>query len=223
VDVIKAIIERYSVRDFKSDSISKETLEKILEAALQSPSAGNSQPWQIFVAGGAVMEKIKQVYFDRFEREVPNKPEMPGLPMPQWPQAQQDRMKKIISDRQKLLGVNPQNSAELKKYREISGRMFHAPVLVVICMDKALSTFSAFDLGMVSQTILLAARGYGIDSIVSASLVSQPDILRQELAIPDNLVVVIGIALGYQNPAHIINTYRTTRRPLHEVVTFKGI
>ena len=83
MDVINAILERYSARDFKSDAIPKETLVKIMEVALKSPSGGNSQPWQIFVAGGAVMEKIKQVYFDRFEKGVPNKPEMPGLPMAQ--------------------------------------------------------------------------------------------------------------------------------------------
>ena len=34
MDVIKAIIERYSARDFKSDAVPKETLVKILEAAL---------------------------------------------------------------------------------------------------------------------------------------------------------------------------------------------
>ena len=57
MDVIKAIIERHSTRDFKPDAIPKATLVKILEAALQSPSAGNSQPWQIFVAGGAVTQR----------------------------------------------------------------------------------------------------------------------------------------------------------------------
>ena len=74
-----------------------------------------------------------------------------------------------------------------------------------------------------SQTIMLAARGYGVDSIIAQAFVSQPDILRKELGIPDNLQIITGIGLGYQNPKSIINTYRGSRRSLQEVVTFKGI
>ena len=70
---------------------------------------------------------------------------------------------------------------------------------------------------------MLAARGYGVDSIIASAFVSQPDILRKELGIHDNLQIVIGIGLGYQNPKSIINTYRSPRRSLKEVATFKGI
>jgi nitroreductase len=223
LDVIKAIFERYSARDFKPDPVPRETLEKILEAALRSPSSGNSQPWQVFVAGGAVAEKITQAYLDRFANDIPAKPELSGLPVPKWPQAMQDHMKKITADRQKLLGINPQDNAAMKGYREIGGRLFRAPVIVILCMDKALTTWSVLDIGLFSQTITLAAREYGVDSIIAGAFVSQPDILRQELGIPDNLQIVTGIGLGYHNPNSIINTYRSPRRPLSDVVTFKGI
>ena len=66
MDVIKAILERYSARDFKSDVVPKETLIKKLEASLHSPSSGNTQPWRIFVAAGTVTEKITQAYLERF-------------------------------------------------------------------------------------------------------------------------------------------------------------
>ena len=195
MDVTKAISERYSARDFKPDPVPRETLEKTIEAALRSPSSGNSQPWQVFVAGGAVAEKITQVYLDRFASDIPAKPELSGLPVPKWPQAMQDRMKKITADRQKLLGINPQDNAAMKGYREIGGRLFRAPVIVILCMDKALTTWSVLDIGLFSQTIMLAAREYGVDSIIAGAFVSQPDILRQELEIPDNLQIVTGIGL----------------------------
>jgi nitroreductase len=223
MDVIKAINERYSARDFKSETVSRETLVKILEASLRSPSSGNGQPWQIFVAGGAVATKITQAYLDRFAKDAPNKPEMSGLAPNQSPQALQDRMKKITGDRQKLLGLDPQDPVAMKSYREIGGRLFRAPVIVILCMDKTLSTWSVLDIGLISQTIMLAARGYGVDSIMAGAFVSQPDILRQELSIPDDLKIVTGIGLGYQNPESIINTYRSPRRSLQEAVTFKGI
>jgi nitroreductase len=223
MDVIKSVMERYSARDFKSDPVPRETLVKILEAALHSPSSGNSQPWQVFVAAGEVTEKITRAFMERFAKDVPGKPEMSGIPVTQWPQAMQDRMKQITGDRLKLLGINPNDSAAMKGYREFNGRLFRAPVLVILCMDKALSTWTVMDLGLFSQTIMLAATSLGVDSIMASALVSQPDILRTELSIPDNLQIVIGIGLGYHNPASIINTYRSPRRSLGEVVTFKGI
>ncbi len=223
MDVIKAILGRHSTRDFKPDAIPKATLEKLLEAALHSPSAGNSQPWQIFVAGGAVTQRITQAYLDRFTRDISGKPEMSGLPPTQWPQAMQGRMKQITNERLELLGVNPQDKAAMKGYWEINGRLFRAPVLVILCMDKALSNWTVFDFGLFSQTLMLAARGYGVDSIVATAFISQPDILRNELEIPDSVQIVTGIGLGYENTQSIINSYRSPRRSLQETVTFKGI
>jgi nitroreductase len=71
MDVRKAILERYAARDFKSEPVSKETLVKIMETALRSPSTGNGQPWQVFVAGGEATEKITRAYLDRFAEDVP--------------------------------------------------------------------------------------------------------------------------------------------------------
>jgi len=148
---------------------------------------------------------------------------MSGLPPTQWPQAMQDRMKQLTSDLLKLLGINPQDKAAMKGYGEINGRLLRAPVLVILCMDKVLSNWTAFDFGLFSQTLMVAARGYGVDSIVATAFISQPDILRKELEIPDGVQIVTGIGLGYENTRSTINSYRSPRRSLQEAVTFKGI
>ena len=95
-------------------------------------------------------------------------------------------------------------------------RMYGAPVVAVLCMDKALS--SHLDIGLFIQTVCIAAQGYGVDSMIASSLTSQQDVLRRELAIPDGLVIITGIALGYADPGGIINTYR---RPLAEVMRYR--
>jgi nitroreductase len=223
MDTVQAIFERYSARDFKPDPIPKEILNKILEAGLRSPSSGNSQPWQIFVTGGSVTARITQAFLDRFAKDVPGKPEMSGLPPGQQPQVMQERMKQITGDRLKLLGINPQDAVAMKSYREIGGRLFRAPVIVILCMDSALSMWTALDFGLLSQTMMLAARSYGVDSIIAQAFVAYPDVLRKELDIPDTLKIVTGIGLGYHNPQSIINTYRSPRRSLQEAVNFKGI
>jgi nitroreductase len=49
MDVIEAIKGRRSIRAFKSKEVSQETVEKIIDAALWAPSAGNIQPWEFII------------------------------------------------------------------------------------------------------------------------------------------------------------------------------
>jgi len=49
VDVFEAIKARYSVRRYRPDPVSDETLRQVLEAARQAPTAANRQPFRIVV------------------------------------------------------------------------------------------------------------------------------------------------------------------------------
>jgi nitroreductase len=57
MDVFEAIKGRRSIRSFKPESISDADLEKILEAGISAPSAGNCQPWEFVIIRD---QKIKQ-------------------------------------------------------------------------------------------------------------------------------------------------------------------
>jgi nitroreductase len=52
MDVIEAIYQRRSVRDYKPDTIAPELVESLVAAAVQAPSAMNLQPWAFFVVEG---------------------------------------------------------------------------------------------------------------------------------------------------------------------------
>jgi len=49
MDVSDAIAKRRSVRTYKNQDLPQGTVEKLLEAARQAPSAGNVQPWEFVV------------------------------------------------------------------------------------------------------------------------------------------------------------------------------
>ena len=55
---IDCIYKRRSIRKFSDKSVSKEILEKILEAGKVAPSAKNRQPWKFIVFGGEQKEKL---------------------------------------------------------------------------------------------------------------------------------------------------------------------
>ena len=46
-DVLRAIKERFSCRDFKPEPLTEEEVAHLVDAALASPSAINQQPWHI--------------------------------------------------------------------------------------------------------------------------------------------------------------------------------
>jgi nitroreductase len=48
-DVIEAILERRSIREYNDDPIPTATIGRIIEAAQHAPSAGNCQPWSFYV------------------------------------------------------------------------------------------------------------------------------------------------------------------------------
>lgn len=50
MDLLDAILKRRSIRNFKKQALPQATVEKLLEAARQAPSAGNVQPWEFVVA-----------------------------------------------------------------------------------------------------------------------------------------------------------------------------
>jgi nitroreductase len=210
MDVLEAILARHSVRDFKSDPIPKETVMKILEVANHTSSGGNGQPWEVFVATGAALERIRIKYTAQ--------PKAGRHPRNQ-PAYIQERMAVIRNERLKLLGLDPSDPESGKIFEEWSGRMFNTPVLIIVCIDKALKSY--FDAGMFMQTICLAAQGYGVDSFIASAFVAHQDVLRNELDIPDSLNIVSGMGLGYANEKSIINTYRSPRRAINDVVRYR--
>ncbi len=217
MDVLEAIEARRSVRAFLPTPVSQEVTMQIMAAALRSPSGGNGQPWEIFVASGATLERIRKVYQERAQAGGPPRPIGPPGPPP--PAFIQERMAVIRSERMALLGLDPADPASGRVFMEWGARLFGAPTVAVLCMDQALSSY--LDMGLLIQTICLAAQHFGVDSLIAGAFVAHADVLRQELEIPEGLKIVTGIGLGYPDPANIINTYRSPRRPLEEVVRYK--
>ena len=52
--------QRYSVRYFLPKPIPEATLKAIMETSILTPSWGNSQPWNIYIASGNTLEKIRK-------------------------------------------------------------------------------------------------------------------------------------------------------------------
>jgi nitroreductase len=221
MDVIDALNLRFTARAFKPDPIDRDTLEKVMEAALRAPSWANTQPWEIYLAGGLVLNRLRDAYVANLKNCVARNLDL-AAPR-EWPPALQKRMETLRSERLAALDRVCLDKTEMKDLSEVNYHFFNAPVVAYICMDRTLTSWSLFDLGLFSQSLMLAARHYGLDSAPAVTLAAHPDLIRKELNIPDGLMIVIGIALGYGDADSPQNKFRSPRRPLREAVTFKGL
>lgn len=60
MNVSEAVDKRMSVRKFRPDPVSDETLRSLLADASRSPSGGNLQPWRVYVVNGDSMTRLRE-------------------------------------------------------------------------------------------------------------------------------------------------------------------
>lgn len=78
---------------------------------------------------------------------------------------------------------------------------------------------SWIDAGMFIQNILLAAQGLGLATCPQAAFAEYPDAVREVLNL-DNVEIICGIVLGYEDPDHPLNSYRIGREPLESFMSW---
>lgn len=72
MDLFEAIKRRRSIRNYTNEDVSEEDLEKILEAAIWAPSAGNRQAWDFVVVRDDSVKKalVRAALGQRFIAEA---------------------------------------------------------------------------------------------------------------------------------------------------------
>lgn len=221
MNVLEALEARRSIRAYKSDPVSPEVIRSIIEAANRTPSWANTQPWEVYVAGGAPLESLRKRYLENFQKGiVPNF----DFPAPKsWPAAHQERINQMGAGRFAVLGIDRDDQEARRKATELNFNFFGAPHVIYLCMDRNLTSWSLFDLGAFSMSLMLAAQHHGVNTIPAVMLVAYPDIIREEIGIPQDLSIVLGIALGYGDMESIYNKYVTSRKAVDEFFKTVGM
>lgn len=97
---------------------------------------------------------------------------------------------------------------------------FRAPLAGIVCMHRDLGPADAVSVGMFLQTLLLALTERGLGNCVEVSVAGYPEIVRAQLAIPAELSILCGLAVGYPDPDFPANRLHIGREPIEENVVF---
>lgn len=213
MDIIEAIHARHSTRAFKDTPVPVETLTDIVRDAQQAPSWGNSQSWQVAIATGATLGRIKQGFADATETGVAENADLSKVHRGDFSAFANQNMGHWVGTFHPIIESDPTT------YWDSRGHLYRAPAIAYLLLDQDPNSWSIYDLGAFSETLMLAATGRGVQSLASYELVKYPDIIREAIGLPNTKFVAMGVALGYEKPEKTLNLFRTDRVPVDQILT----
>jgi len=223
MNVDDAIRTRRSIRAFKPDPVPRDVLNDLLEVARQAPSGTNIQPWHIHVVMGDGRNKLVDAVLqhrDKYrEQGAPDSfSEFPRAAKRKEPYT--TRMRTLGKAMYGLLGIPKGDQDANWRQWARNYEFFDAPVGLLFTIDKDLEYSSWVDMGIMLQTIMLAARARGLDTCAQGAWNNFWTITKDILDIPDTEYVVCGMSLGYADDTEPVNTLVAEREPVSGFVTF---
>ena len=220
--VDEALQSRRSVRAYLPTPVPRETVEAILEVAARAPSGTNTQPWKVHVLTGesraALSRAIKAAYDDPAER-ARHTEEYAYYPT-EWRSPYIDRRRKVGWDLYALLGIGRADKERMHAQHGRNYDFFGAPVGLMFTIDRVLQQGSWLDYGMFLQSVMVAARGRGLDTCPQAAFMQYHRIISAHLGLGDHEMVVCGMSLGHADLGAVENTLHTEREPVSGFARF---
>ncbi len=216
-DTIRA---RHSVRRFLPTSVPRDLLLAILNLAACAPSGVNTQPWKVHVLTGTRKTAVTAAILAEFDHPTFEHKGEYGYYPQQWVEPYLARRRKNGLDLYGLLKIGKEDKARMKAQWGRNFQFFDAPVGLIFTQDRIMGQGSLIDYGGFLQTLMLAAKAYGLDTCVQAAFCEYHPILHRELDIPDSEFIVCGMSLGYADATDVVNTLRTERIPASEFTRF---
>ena len=156
--VIENILNRRSIRAYKSEQIKESELDKLITSAINAPSARNLQPWEV----------------------------------------------RVIQNPEILAAIN--SGFGTRSESESARSTFHnSPALIIVAHDTN-NSYGAFDCGLLTQNILLAAEAMNIGTCVVGHVIPTLNLpeakdLIEQLNFSEGYKPIVGISLGYKDQA----------------------
>ena len=213
MEVTEAIRNRKSTRAFLDKPVPDEVITTVLECARWAPSGVNSQPWQVAVVTGETKRQLGNALAkQRANGETPRQ-DYNYYPT-QIEEPYIARKRACGHALYNALGIK-RNDIEKRKAQWMKNyHGFGSPVALLFFIDAILEKGSWVDMGMFIQNVMLAARGFGLETCPQAALAEYPDVIRNILNIADSKKLICGMALGYADYDDPSYQYRTEREPV---------
>jgi len=216
-----AISSRRSVRGFKTDPVEKKLIEHLLAIANRAPSGTNMQPWKVYVLTGAIKEQLTEKILTSKKTDIKSLGKRSWKYYPdEFPPIYKERRRKIGWDLYGLAGVKKGDREAAERVYDRNFEFFGAPVGMLFTISDKLEVGSWLDYGCFIQSIMIAARGYGLHTCPQAIFADVPGAVYDVLPIPQEEVIVCGMSIGYIDDTVKVNKLETERASVMEFTQF---
>lgn len=212
VSVSEAVAARRSIRAFRPDPVPAEIVRDILERAARAPSGGNLQPWRVYALAGEPLVRFKAVIAKRMAAGEADAPDYAVYPPDLWEPFRTRRFQSG-EDLYAAIGIVREDRAGRLRQFANNGNLFGAPVGLFFALDRKLGPPQWSDLGMYMQTVMLLAVERGLATCAQEYWSRFPKTVAEFVGLPADHMLFSGMALGYADEAHPINTLKTRRDP----------
>ena len=216
MNVSEAVDKRMSVRKFRPDPVSDETLRSLLADASRAPSGGNLQPWRVYVVNGDSMTRLREF--------LPTQPPMDAPEYDMYPKGMTEPYKsnvfRIGEMMYATIGVARDDKAGRRAQFAQNNDFFGAPASIFMFLDRQMNQPQWSDAGMFLQTFMLLAVERGLGTCPQEYWSIRHKAISTFVGAPENEMLFCGVAIGHVDETAPINTLRSERMPLEQWTTF---
>lgn len=210
---LSAIINRYSCRDFLNQDVEEEKIYNIIEAARLAPSWVNVQPWHFIVVKDAQLREM----LAKLSHNQQHLEEAPVLIV-----CCGDKRAWDYENYKKILENRPGMSEE-KMNRLLTNPAFN-PKLVdnetVMLRTAESLTYATSYMALEAQNQGLASCIIGgIGNEITRSIPEVYAVVKEELAMPEEMFILTILAIGYAKPSNS-NDNLKYRHPHEDIVSY---
>lgn len=216
----EAVVARRSVRGFLDKPVPQDVINHCFEVAARSPSGTNLQPWETCVASGATRDYLRKEFMERVSNGVkPNTDHKSDGKLAEHYKTRRRDCAKVLY---RSMGVDWNDKPGRAKVAFRNFELFDAPHVAFFCIDEAFGVQSACDVGMYTQTLMLAMTANGLASCAQGTMRNYPDLVREVFDLPPEMKVLYGLSFGYEDTSMPVNTAVTDRASISENVRFRS-
>ena len=219
--VENTLFGRRSVRAYGAAPVPRPDIERICRAARSAPSGANLQPGTFHVLTGDALAGLSRALLAAVESGAPLACEYSYFPDP-MPAELKARQRAAGYALYEALGIARRDLEGRRAQFDRNYRFFDAPVGIVVTIDRRMGAGCFMDLGMALMAFQLAAESLGYATTGIGALANYGPTAHAHLGLPEDEMVVCGLALGKPDRAAPVNGFRTERAPLEAYSRFYG-
>ena len=200
-DIWEVMFTQRAIRYWVEEPVSRELIERVIEAASKAPSGSNHQPWMFVVADrDPVKTSIAEALRDYYE-------EGPLKTLVESSQKTEDSSQRLMMSGAENFFTNLRT----------------APAIIIPCLYKLSSPTSEMNtllagssIYLAVQNMLLAARALGLGTLMTTSHSLIEEVIRDVCKIPDDAQPAALIPIGF--PA--VKFGPTKRKPVRDIIAW---